>query len=96
MDNEEVFRRLRALKPKFKDMNIKRMAVFGSRARGDARPDSDVDILIEPSSNTMTFFDMAGIQHSIEDEISVSVDLLTFDSIHPRLKKRILSEAKDV
>lgn len=96
MNNDEVFRRLRALKPRFSEMKIKRMAVFGSYARGEERSDSDVDILIEPSSDVFTLFDMSDIKCDLEKKLGLRVDVLTFDGIHPRLKSRILSEAKDV
>lgn len=96
MNTEETFQRLRALKPNFKDMNIKRMAIFGSHVRGEARPESDVDILIDLIDKDISLFEFMDIQHTLEDHIQAKVDLLTFDSIHPALKDRILGEAKDV
>jgi predicted nucleotidyltransferase len=96
MNTEEVFRRLRALKPRFEEMKIKRMAVFGSHARGDARPDSDVDVLIEPNG-VFTLFDMVDVKNRLEAELHCNVDVVTFRGLqrNPRFSYA-QEEATDV
>jgi predicted nucleotidyltransferase len=67
--------------------------VFGSWARGDARPDSDLDLIVDVPRGT-TLFDMAGMELQLEELLGIKVEVFTENSLHPRLKDRILAEAK--
>lgn len=67
--------------------------VFGSRARGDARPDSDLDLLVTVSPGT-SLFDVIAIQQDLEDLLRISVEVLTERAVHSRLRDSILTEAK--
>ena len=67
--------------------------VFGSRSRGDALPDSDLDLLMNLPRGT-TLFDMARLKRALEDRLGIRVDILTEGSLHPVLKDRILAEAR--
>ena len=73
-----------------KKNNIVRAGIFGSYARGEAKKDSDIDILVETSRPIG--FAFVGIQFELEKKLKKKVDLLTYNSIHPLLKKRILNE----
>jgi predicted nucleotidyltransferase len=95
MKTDEIFEQLRLLKPRINMMNVKGMAVFGSRLRGDARADSDIDILIDPAEGA-TLFDLADVRELLERELHCRVDLVTRRGLHPALKDKILSEAQDV
>ena len=58
-------------------------------------PSSDIDMLIQldPKSN-IGLFEFVGIKHALEERVGRIVDLATFDSLHPFLKKRILDSKK--
>lgn len=59
--------------------------VFGSCARGDATPSSDVDILIDrEGSKVETFFDIGGVYSDLEDSLNSSIDLITVQALEPR------------
>jgi predicted nucleotidyltransferase len=69
----------------------KRIAVFGSYARGEQTPNSDIDILVE-FKERKSLLDLARIERLISEEIGISVDLLTEKSISPYLIDRIKKE----
>ena len=69
--------------------------VFGSVVRGTDREDSDLDLLIDIAPG-MSLYAYMGLQLDIEDALGVKVDVCTEDELHPRLKSRILGEARAV
>jgi predicted nucleotidyltransferase len=95
-ESERILVRLRELKPVLqKEFGIKRLRVFGSVARGEARPDSDVDLIAD-------FETVPGLSYfTMDDKISrllggIDVDFTMENGLHKRLKKGILAEARDV
>jgi len=95
MSEDPYIAKLRALKPRFKEMGLKRVRVFGSRVRGDARPDSDLDLLIDFYERP-DLFELGGLYMDFKDMLECDVDIVMEDSIHPALRENILSEAQDV
>ncbi len=73
-----------------KKNGVTKASIFGSYARGDATKNSDVDILIEPPRGIGLGF--VGIKLELEKKIGRKVDLLTYNSIHPYLKKYIVAD----
>ena len=67
--------------------------VFASVARGDARADSDVDLLVEMEDDR-SLLDLVGLEQDLEDLLRRDVDVLTDASIHPALRLRINAEAR--
>ena len=65
--------------------------IFGSFVRGERKKDSDIDILVE-FKGRKSLFDLAGLEIELEDLLGIKVDLLTYNSIHPLLKDRIMKE----
>jgi uncharacterized protein len=63
---------------------VRRAGLFGSIVRGDAHPDSDVDLLIQPPP-TMSLFGFSELALALEDLLERPVDLVTYASLHPRL-----------
>lgn len=77
--------------PTLKSNDVKRAAVFGSFAAGEQKRGSDIDILVEFSKPKGLGF--VSLKLALEGKLKRRVDLLTYSSIHPFLKKRILKEA---
>jgi predicted nucleotidyltransferase len=67
--------------------------VFGSVLHHIDREDSDLDLLVDIRPGT-SLLDIAGLQIDIEEALGVKVDLCTEEELHPRLKDRILVEAR--
>ena len=65
--------------------------VFGSVARGDDRAGSDVDFLVQFEQGR-TLLDLAGLQAELREALGRDVDVATRNSLHPRLRERILRE----
>lgn len=77
--------------PILKKAGVSRSAVFGSYIRGEARGNSDIDMLVEVPRGT-GLFAFVGLQYKLEDALNKKVDLVTYKSIHPLLRDRILRE----
>lgn len=77
--------------PILKEAGVTRSSIFGSYVRGEEKDDSDIDMLVEVPRGT-GLFGFVGLKHKLEDALNKKVDLITYASIHPRLRDRILRE----
>jgi len=77
--------------PILKQHGIKKAAIFGSLAKGEAKTSSDIDILVEIKSD-MSLLDFIGIKIELEEALKMRVDLVEYDTIKPIIKERILAE----
>jgi predicted nucleotidyltransferase len=76
MEKQDILSRLRENEAALKSRGVTHAALFGSRARGDNRPNSDIDILVEIAPDfRMDVFQYVGIVHSIEDLFPMRVDV---------------------
>jgi hypothetical protein len=66
--------------------------VFGSIARGEAKPDSDLDILIELAPGR-SLLDLIALKQDLEDLLGCQVDVVTKTAISPYIRQQVLSEA---
>lgn len=71
---------------------VSRVRVFGSVARGDARPDSDIDLLIDVDGPTPAWFP-GGLVADLEALLGRRVDVLEADALREDLRERVLAEA---
>ena len=88
MTIEEI--RKRSL-PHFQAMGIRRVALFGSIARGEGTDKSDIDFLVEFPQG-WSLLDVAHLKNMLEDEFARSVDLVDFDVIKPRIRDAVLHD----
>ena len=72
-------------------------AVFGSVQRGQARPDSDVDVLIDTNpAATFDLIDLVGLHNLLADRLGYPVDVVERNALRPHLREGILAEAEAV
>ena len=90
---QEIIDRLRALKPEIlKEYNVSGLELFGSLAREEHGPESDIDILVDFTPDA-DMFDLVGLGLFLEDKLKVKVDIIPKRSLRPELKNTVLSEA---
>lgn len=94
LNKEKIQSNIKKIKPAIvkvlKKYNIKRAGIFGSYSIGENTAKSDVDILVELSKPMG--FGFVGMQQELEGELKRGVDLITYKSIHPLIKERILEQ----
>ena len=66
--------------------------LFGSAARGDDRADSDLDLLVEMEKGR-SLIDHVALKQDLEELLGREIDVVTEQSLHPRLRDRVLREA---
>jgi uncharacterized protein len=94
---ETIVSKLRDLAPELKAMGVTRLCLFGSRARGDARPDSDLDVLVDTASQDEDpTFDVFKVAHLIEDAIGIPSQLSIRRLLKPRIAERIADDLIEV
>lgn len=59
-----------------KNYPVKRVALFGSRARGDNRPDSDVDLLFEFNEPYVSLIMLSGLKIDLQEKLNLNVDVI--------------------
>ncbi len=91
LTREEIFLFLTRHRARLQTMGVSRIALFGSRARGDNRPGSDVDVLV--SLRTKSFDAYMDLKFFLEDGLGGPVDLVLEEAVKPRLRPAILAEA---
>ena len=94
MQRNDLLEKIRALKPRLEAEGVDHIALFGSRARGDNGPASDVDLLVEvDSARLFSLLDLIGVEHMVEEATGISANALMRRSLKREFATAI---AKDV
>src|SRR5207237_9961810 len=94
MNRDEVLATLREHEPELKAAGVMRLSLFGSTARGDRRPDSDIELLAAfDESMRISLLDVAGIEIQLSELLGQKVDLVEEGAIKPRGRKSVEAEA---
>jgi len=92
MNLDEILKTLAAHRDELKGFGVKSLALFGSIVRGEARPDSDIDILVE-FKGPATFDCYMDLKFFLEELLDRRVDLVTHKALKPRLRPSVEREA---
>lgn len=94
---EEVVARLAALEKPLRERGLKSLALFGSVAHGTARPDSDVDVLVDVEPDTrFSLIDLIELKDFLESRLDRKVDVVTKAGLDSAIRERVLREAESV
>ncbi|HSV59866.1 MAG TPA: nucleotidyltransferase family protein [Variovorax sp.] len=74
---------------------VRNVRVFGSALRGDDGPESDLDLLVDPTAQT-TLMDIGAIRYELKDLLGIEVDVLTPEGLPARIRSQVLSDAVPV
>lgn len=91
--DRDLVARLRNLRPALEARGITHLALFGSRARGTERPDSDVDLLVEVAPGArFSLIDLVGAEQHIARETRLAVSLVMRRSLAPAFRANVADQ----
>ncbi len=94
MNRDDVIRTLQQRESDLRARGVTHAAVFGSVARDEQRPDSDIDILVDlDPSVVVTMFDYAGLKAYVAGLFRGPVDVIDREALKPRLRPSITADA---
>ena len=95
-DKEQIREIILGLEETLRQKGITSLALFGSVLHGDARPDSDVDLLIEIDPEVRLGLEFVGIQQMLSEEINHPADLVIRKNLHPLIRDQVFAEAETI
>jgi predicted nucleotidyltransferase len=92
-EHERVLRLIRAHEAELRALGVARLWLFGSLARGEARPDSDVDVLIDiVSGRKFSLLDLAEVRLALCDLLGREAGVVIREDLRPRFRDRIADD----
>jgi len=88
MDRKEIFKKIGQI---LKKQGARKVAVFGSYVRGEEKPESDIDIIVD-FTERKSLLELVKIERELSEALGIKVDLLTEKSISPYLVDTIKKE----
>lgn len=95
-DKEDLMTVLLDHQRELAEMGVRRLAVFGSFVRGEATPESDIDLLVAFEPGQKTFDNFMRLSFFLEDILGRPVDLVTEEALSPYIGPYIRNEAEYV
>ncbi len=91
MSRETILKLIDTNREQLHKLGVRELGLFGSFARGEARPDSDVDFFVDLEQKSFDRY--MAVKELLEDVLCRKVDLVLKSAIKPRLREVILREA---
>lgn len=89
MTREEAIRRLKAHRAELERFGVERFYLFGSVADGRAHDDSDVDLFFDHQKGKIGLYELMDLKERTSAILGRPADIMTRDSLHPVLRRRI-------
>lgn len=97
MSRDQLIRSLLTLEPRLRAEGVTRLELFGSRARGDNRPDSDIDVAIDvESQRKFSLIDLVGVAQEIEDETGLPANIFVRRSLDEGFKRTLERDGVEI
>ncbi len=92
--NDNVKNISKIIKPTLDKYGVRYAGLFGSQARGDARSDSDIDILVSTGDKVFSVWDIVGLRDELSERLKKQVDLVLEKAIVPYFRDYIYRDLK--
>ncbi|MGA2739164.1 MAG: nucleotidyltransferase family protein [Bryobacteraceae bacterium] len=90
MNSDQVIATLRDHEPELRELGVASLSIFGSTARGDGQPDSDIDLLAGfDESRALSLLDLVGIELKLAGLLGQPVDLVEEGTLKPRVLRSV-------
>jgi predicted nucleotidyltransferase len=96
MKRDEAIRRLKERASDLKRLGVEHLYLFGSTARDEAGDDSDVDLFFDYQRGKLGLFELMDVREATAKILGRPADMITRDSLHKTLRKRIEASALQV
>jgi predicted nucleotidyltransferase len=96
MNREEAITRLRQHEAELKALGVQHLYLFGSTARGDARPDSDVDLFFDHPEGALGLYELMDVKERTAQILGCRADIMTRRSLHRILRPSIEDSALQI
>ena len=96
MQRDEAITRLKRHEAELRRLGVEHLYLFGSTARGEAREDSDVDLFFDYERGKFGLFELMDVKERASRILGRKADIMTRDSLHKVLRRRIEASALQV
>jgi uncharacterized protein len=96
LNYEQAVQRISGCEGQIRALGVTRLALFGSVLRGQVRPQSDVDLLVQFAPGAKSYDRFLALCELLEAQLGRPVELVTIEALSPFIGPRILTDAQDV
>ena len=93
MKREEAISRLQQHEEELKGLGVEHLYMFGSTVRGEATEYSDVDLFFDHEKGKLGLYELMDVKERTASILCIKADIMTRNSLHPRLRRRIEESA---
>jgi len=93
MGRDDIIARIKARAEAVKALGATALYIYGSRARGEEQPGSDLDVFVDFDPTRFGFVELVALEDMLSRELGLKVQLGTHDALHPLMRPQIEREA---